>query len=56
MLHYEYFTDFVFHGFVVNYNRVGMGLLAMSLVFSVWSAVLYFYRFAVAAAEHDLAT
>jgi len=53
LIHYEYLTDFIFYEAVINYNRVGMCLLIMSMVFSIISAVQYFSRFAVAAAAHD---
>jgi CDP-diacylglycerol--glycerol-3-phosphate 3-phosphatidyltransferase len=50
LLHYEYATSWGFIDTVFNYNKVGMGLLAISMAFSIYSAVVYFYRFAVAAA------
>lgn len=53
LIHYEYVTHFIFFETVINYNRVGMCLLIMSMVFSIMSAFQYFSRFAVAAAEHD---
>ena len=53
LLHYQYPIDFGFTEVFINFNRAGMWLLALSMLFSIVSAVQYFHRFAVAAAVHD---
>jgi len=53
LIHYEYHTNLFFYEGIVNYNRLGLWLLSMSLVFSISSAFQYFHRFAVAAALVD---
>ena len=53
MLHYTYPTSWVFYEMDFHYGRMGFALLCVSMAFSIWSAGLYFYRFAVAAAEFD---
>lgn len=53
LLHYQYPVDWGFVSMDFNFNRVGMALLAVSMAFSIYSAVLYFHRFAVAAAIAD---
>jgi len=37
LLHYEYFY--------LNFHEIGMGLLIISMILSVWSGLVYFYRF-----------
>ncbi|HEY6006160.1 MAG TPA: CDP-diacylglycerol--glycerol-3-phosphate 3-phosphatidyltransferase [Anaeromyxobacter sp.] len=45
MVHYTYPIDAIFFSFDLDANRVGTWLLYVSLVFSVWSAVVYFRDF-----------
>ena len=45
IIHYTYPVDMVFFSFDLDANRVGTLLLYASLVFSVWSAWLYFRDF-----------
>jgi CDP-diacylglycerol--glycerol-3-phosphate 3-phosphatidyltransferase len=45
LLHYTYPIDFVWITFDLDANRVGTWLLYTSLLFSVWSAWLYFAGF-----------
>ena len=45
MVNYRYPIDAIFFSFDLDANRVGTGLLYVSLVFSVWSAVVYFRNF-----------
>lgn len=45
VLHDTYRVDFLFADVVVNFNAMGFGLLALSMVFSVLSATIYFTRF-----------
>jgi CDP-diacylglycerol--glycerol-3-phosphate 3-phosphatidyltransferase len=37
LLHYEYFQ--------VNFHQIGMWLLMIAMVLTVWSGIVYFYRF-----------
>jgi CDP-diacylglycerol--glycerol-3-phosphate 3-phosphatidyltransferase len=37
LLHYEYFQ--------INFHQIGMGLLIIAMVLTVWSGIVYFYRF-----------
>jgi CDP-diacylglycerol--glycerol-3-phosphate 3-phosphatidyltransferase len=41
LLHYRYPIDFIFATLDVDANRVGTLLLYVSVVFSVWSAIVY---------------
>jgi CDP-diacylglycerol--glycerol-3-phosphate 3-phosphatidyltransferase len=45
MVHYTYPIDAILFSFDLDANRVGTWLLYVSLVFSVWSAVVYFRDF-----------
>jgi CDP-diacylglycerol--glycerol-3-phosphate 3-phosphatidyltransferase len=45
LLHYTYPVDFGFLAFEFDANKVGMTLLFVSMVLSVWSAVDYFVHF-----------
>ena len=44
-VHYSYVIDFGLVSVAVNFNILGFALLAMSMVFSLASAMLYFGRF-----------
>ena len=44
-VHYVHPTDFGFVTYPVDYNQVGKFLLYISLVFSIWSMVVYFQAF-----------
>ena len=48
LLHYRYPIDFLFFTRDVDSNRVGTVLLYLSVVFSVWSAVVYLRNFVAA--------
>jgi len=45
LLHYRYPVDFLAFTMDVDANRVGLGLVYLSLFFSLWSAVSYFVGF-----------
>lgn len=45
ILHGTFTIDFVFTTQVVDFNAFGVGLLALSMVFSLLSAAMYFYSF-----------
>jgi len=45
LLHYRYPVDFLAFVLEVDSNRVGLALVYLSLVFSIWSAVGYFVGF-----------
>jgi CDP-diacylglycerol--glycerol-3-phosphate 3-phosphatidyltransferase len=45
LLHYAYPIDFGFMAFEYDANKVGTALLYLSMVFSVWSAWVYFSDF-----------
>jgi CDP-diacylglycerol--glycerol-3-phosphate 3-phosphatidyltransferase len=45
IIHYPYCIDFLFVEAVVHFNGLGLGLLALSMIFSLVSAVIYFTRF-----------
>ncbi len=45
IIHYTYPVDAIFFSFDLDANRVGTLLLYVSLVFSVWSAWIYFREF-----------
>ncbi|MFZ4579113.1 MAG: CDP-diacylglycerol--glycerol-3-phosphate 3-phosphatidyltransferase [Myxococcota bacterium] len=45
LLHFPIYTDFVFFAGVVDYHRVGLMLLLLSMVFSMVSAVSYMFSF-----------
>jgi len=45
LLHYPYPVDFLFTTVTIDANRVGTGLLYVSLFFSLWSAWSYFAGF-----------
>lgn len=45
LVHFPAYTDFVFFGGVVDYHRVGIVLLLVSMVFSLISAVSYMASF-----------
>lgn len=45
LLHYRYPVDFLAFQVEVDANRVGLALVYLSLVFSIWSAVSYFAGF-----------
>jgi CDP-diacylglycerol---glycerol-3-phosphate 3-phosphatidyltransferase len=45
LLHYPYPIDFIFVRVALDANRVGTGLLYISLFFSLWSAWIYFASF-----------
>jgi len=49
LLHYTYPVDMVFFSFDLDANKVGTWLLYISLVFSIWSAVIYIRAFVLAA-------
>ena len=53
LVYYEYPVTFGFADLTVHFGRVGLWLLGLSLVFSIFSAGQYFHRFAVAAAAAD---
>ncbi|MFT7582010.1 MAG: CDP-diacylglycerol--glycerol-3-phosphate 3-phosphatidyltransferase [Myxococcota bacterium] len=50
ILHERYLIDFGFAERVIDFNLLGIGLLSLSLFFSLLSAGIYFYRFTQAAA------
>lgn len=50
LVHYSYRVDFFVLERVVHFNALGIGLLTLSLVFSLVSAVTYFVRFLKAVA------
>jgi len=41
LIHYEY----AFGDFVVDFHRIGMGLLYIALFTTLWSGADYFYKF-----------
>jgi CDP-diacylglycerol--glycerol-3-phosphate 3-phosphatidyltransferase len=45
MIHYTYPIDGIFFSFDLDANKVGTWLLYVSLVFSIWSGVVYFRDF-----------
>jgi CDP-diacylglycerol--glycerol-3-phosphate 3-phosphatidyltransferase len=45
LLHYSYPIDFGFASYLYDANKVGAALLYLSMVFSVWSAWVYFSDF-----------
>ena len=45
LLHYTYPVDMLFFSFDLDANKVGSWLLYISLVFSIWSAVVYIHGF-----------
>lgn len=45
LLHYRYPVDFMAFVVEVDSNKVGLALVYLSLFFSLWSAVKYFYGF-----------
>jgi CDP-diacylglycerol--glycerol-3-phosphate 3-phosphatidyltransferase len=49
LLHYTYPIDMLFFSFDLDANKVGTWLLYISLVFSIWSAVIYIRAFVQAA-------
>ena len=52
LVHYEYPVSWYFVEMNLNFHRVGFALLSLSLVMSLYSAMLYFRSFAIQAAEH----
>ena len=51
--HYTYPTTWGFGTIQFNYNKMGMALLVLSMLFSIYSAGAYFYKFAEAAVEAE---
>ncbi len=45
LLHYRYPVDFLAFVLEVDANKVGLALVYLSLFFSIWSALKYFYGF-----------
>jgi CDP-diacylglycerol---glycerol-3-phosphate 3-phosphatidyltransferase len=45
LLHYSYPVDFGFLAFEYDANKVGTAILAISIVFSIWSMIDYFVGF-----------
>jgi len=54
MIHYTYPADWGLVSTTINYHEAGFGLLVLSMGLSIYSAVVYFYRFAAAAVEHEI--
>ena len=52
LVHYEYPVSWWFVSMDLNFQRVGLALLGLSLVMSLYSAMLYFRSFAMQAAEN----
>ncbi len=55
IIHYTYEINFVFASYPINFHRAGYWLLAISTVFSLWSAWEYFRSF-LDAIEHQTPT
>jgi CDP-diacylglycerol---glycerol-3-phosphate 3-phosphatidyltransferase len=53
IIHYPYVVDFFFTQVDLDFNRVGLWLLYISIVPMVWSAVQYFWGFWVAVQEKE---
>jgi len=51
ILHDAYLIDFGLFARVIDFNALGIGLLALAMFFSLWSAVQYFHQFLVALAR-----
>ncbi len=54
MIHYQYPTSWGVVSLDLNYHEAGFGLLLLSMGLSLYSAVVYFYRFASAAVDHEI--
>jgi len=53
LLHYTYPVHFPFFTTQVDANRAGTALVYLSLVFSLWSAVKYFWGFIEAVYQRE---
>ncbi len=56
ILHHRYVIDFGFVERVIDFNALGIGLLALAMVFSLLSAGLYFHKFLKAIGERESAS